>query len=165
MASDAVVAAAIAGGVSLVVAVGTVVLTHFTTTATIRRDHERQEDEFRRRMTERLYDRRVETYPGLFAASAAFRRSALRNAEDPRSHVRAGIAEVDQWFATEGGLLLSPTAHQSLLALRHSVRSFLEAESAKADDSEAAIAEIWLRKNELRRALRGDLGLLFEEEA
>jgi hypothetical protein len=162
VASDVVAAAAIAGGVSIVVAAGTVIVTQLTTRATIRRDHQRQEDEFRRRMTERLYDRRVAVYPGLFAASDAFRRSKLRTAGDLPAHLRAGIAEVDAWFAKEGGLLLSPGAHGALVALRHAVRSCLD-QHRHAGEADAAIADIWRRKNELRRALRVDLGLLFAE--
>ena len=147
-------------------AAGTVVITNITTRATLRRDHERQEDEQRRRMTERLYDRRVEVYPGLFEATDAFRRSRLKNAADLPDHLRDGLAKVDVWFATKGGLLLSPNADECLLELRRSVRSYLEASSANAGavDTKSAIERIWDRKNELRRALRGDLGLLFSED-
>ena len=73
--SSGVTAAVIAAVVSIVVAAGSVTVTFLTTRASLRRDHERQEAEFRRTMTERLYDRRVAVYPGLFRATDAFRSS------------------------------------------------------------------------------------------
>ena len=64
---------ALAAAASVVVAVGSVTLTVLSTRAGLRRDHVRVGAEFQRLMTARLYDRRVTTYPGLFAATEAFR--------------------------------------------------------------------------------------------
>ena len=49
-------AAVIAASVSVVVAVVSVGATFLTTRASLRRDHERQDADFRRTMTEKLYD-------------------------------------------------------------------------------------------------------------
>ncbi|WP_162794622.1 hypothetical protein [Nonomuraea lactucae] len=154
--------AVIAGLVSLVVAVGTVTVSISTTRATLRRDRERQEAEFRRMMTNRLYDRRVAVYPALFAATAAFRRSKLASAPDVKAHLQSAVAAVDELHAGEVGLLLSPEGHEALLRLRKSVGTAITAESD--DDLTAAIHDVWLCKNRLRASLRTDLGLLFDGE-
>jgi hypothetical protein len=105
--SNGVTAAVIAAVVSVVVAAGSVTVMYLTTRASLRRDHERQEAEFRRMMTERLYDRCVAVYPGLFKATEAFRNSHLSRADDLRSHLATALAQVDEWHAQGGGLLLS----------------------------------------------------------
>jgi hypothetical protein len=121
-----VTTALIAAGVSLVVAGGTGAVTAWTTRASLRRDQERQLAEFRRTMTAKLYDRRVATYPGLFAATAAVRRSRLNEAQDLHRHLQDSIEQVNEWHGREGGLLLSDDAHQRMLALRHTVRKCID---------------------------------------
>jgi len=160
--SSAVAAAVIAAIVSAVVAAGSVAVTVVTTRATLRRDHERQEADFRRTMTARLYDRRVATYPGLFAATDALRNSRLNAASDLRSHLSEAMTQVDRWHATEGGLMLSARAYEQLLELRLAVRRYLK-EPADSDQLELLKYEIWDRKGKLRSAMRADLGLLFDE--
>jgi hypothetical protein len=162
--SSGVTAAVIAAAVSVAVATGTVTVTFLTTRASLRRDHERQEAEFRRTMTERLYDRRVAVYPGLFRATDAFRHSRLNDAKDLRSHLAEAVAEVDNWHAQEGGLLLSAGAYEQMLGLRIAVRQYLN-EAADSERTEQLKHDIWSRKNRLRDAMRADLGLLFDEDS
>ncbi len=101
-------AAVIAAVVSVVVvAAGSVGVTYLTTRASLRRDHDRQQAEFRPTMTARLCDRRVATYPELFAATDAFRNSRLDAAQDTRHHLEQAMAQVDKWHAAGGGLVLS----------------------------------------------------------
>lgn len=57
--SSADAAAVSAAVVSVIVAIGSVAVTVLSTRATLRRDHDRQEAEFQRTMTARLYDRRL----------------------------------------------------------------------------------------------------------
>lgn len=161
--SSAVTAAVIAGVVSVVVAAGSVAVTFLTTRASLRRDHERQEALFRRTMTERLYDRRVAVYPGLFRATDAFRSSRLNDAQDLCSHLAKALAEVDEWHAQEGGLLLSARAYEQLIELRTAVRRYIN-NVADSDRLEVFKLEILSRKNRLREAMRADLGLLFDED-
>ena len=162
--NSAVAAAVIAAVVSLVVAVGSVVVTVLTTQATLRRDHERQKAEFQRTMTARLYDRRVATYPGLFAATDAFRNSRLSATQDMHRHLTDAIEQVNQWHATEGGLILSAPAYEQLLELRRAVRRYLQ-EPAGSDQLDQLRHDIWDRKGQLRAAMRADLGLLFDEDS
>lgn len=162
--SSTVVAAVIAAAVSIAVAIGSVAAAFLTTRATLRRDHERQRAELQRTMTERLYDRRVITYPGLFAATDAFRNSRLNAAPDMQRHLTDAIARVDQWHATEGGLILSTRAYEQLLELRRAVRRYLAA-PAGSDQLDQLKHDIWESKSKLRGAMRADLGLLFDEDA
>src|SRR5215469_9962469 len=162
--SSALAAAVIAAIVSVVVAAGSVAVTVVTTRATLRRDRERQKAEFQRTMTARLYDRRVAIYPGLFAATDAFRNSRLNTATDLHRHLADAIVEVDRWLATEGGLILSMRAYAQLLELRLAVRRCL-CEPADSDQLEQFKHEIWDRKGKLRAAMRADLGLLFDEDS
>jgi len=115
-------------------------------------------------MTARLYDRRVATYPGLFAATDAFRNSRLNTLPDLHSHLSEAMTQVDNWHATEGGLMLSAPAYHRLLELRLAVRRYLQ-EPAESDQLELLKYEIWDRKGKLRSAMRADLGLLFDEES
>jgi hypothetical protein len=161
--SSAATAAAIAAGVSLVVAIGSVSVTYLTTRASLRRDHERQQADFRRTMTERLYDRRVAVYPGLFAATDAFRNSRLNAAEDLRGHLAEALERLDDWHARETGMLLSPEAYGRLLDLRRSIRKCLE-EEPDSERIEQLKRDIWARKGSLRMSMRADLGLLFQED-
>ncbi|HET8621484.1 MAG TPA: hypothetical protein VFM27_21105 [Acidimicrobiales bacterium] len=156
-------AAAIAAGVSLVVAAGTITVSYFSTRTAVKREHERQQAEFARMMTVKLYDRRVAVYPGLFAATGAFRRSKLNAAEDLPTHLRDAIDQVDEWHSRDGGLMLSGEAHQRLLDLRGSVRECIAANPTGRDRA-TYVNEIWGRKNRLREAMRADLGLLFDED-
>jgi hypothetical protein len=161
--SSTVAAAVIASVVSVVVAVCSVIATFLATQATLRRDHQRQRAEFERTMTTRLYDRRVATYPGLFAATEAFRHSRLDAAQDMRRHLADAIAQVDRWHATEGGLMLSARAYEQMLELRRAVRRYLQ-EPAGSDRLDQLKHDIWERKGQLRAAMRADLGLLFDED-
>ena len=115
-------------------------------------------------MTMRLYDRRVAVYPGLFAATEAFRNSRLDSAKDMHRHLAQALEEVDRWHAAEGGLILSMPAYQQLLQLRIAVRRYIQApaDSAQLDQLRH---DIWTRKGQLRAAMRADLGLLFDEDA
>jgi len=162
--NSALTAAVIAAVVSIVVAVASVAVTFLTTRASLRRDHERQEAEFRRTMTERLYDRRVAVYPGLFAATDAFRNSRLDAAQDVGSHLAEALEQVDAWHAAEGGLILSMPAYEQLLELRGAVRRLLR-EPTGSDQLDRLRQDIWNRKGQLRAAMRADLGLLFDEDA
>lgn len=156
--------AVIAAAISLVVATGTVIVSYVTTKASLRRDHDRQEADFRQAMTTRLYDQRVATYPGLFKATDAFRHSRLEGAGDNlRNHLRGALGQVDGWHASEGGLLLSTPAYKALLELRNAVRRYIK-EPPDSDHLEQLEHDIWYRKGILRAALRADLGLLFDED-
>ena len=171
--TNEITTALIAAGVSIVVAAAAGTATFVTTRASLHRDHERQEADFRRAMTTRLYDRRVSVYPGLFQATAAFRRSNMHEASNIESHLRDAIDRVNSWHEKEGGLLLSSNAHQELLDLRQSVKDYLR---QREDDSSTPLDEatrllheerlnsIWRHKNDLRAAMRKDLGLLFDED-
>lgn len=161
--SSGITAAVIAAVVSVVVAAGSAAVTFLATRASLRRDHERQEAEFRRAMTERLYDRRVAVYPGLFIATEAFRNSRLNNSKDLRSHLITALAQVDEWHAQEGGLLLSARAYAHLLELRAAVRQCINDEP----DSERLKQlkhEIWACKGSVCMAMRADLGLLYDDD-
>lgn len=153
----------IAAGVSVVVGAGSVAVTFVTTQASLRRDRQRQEAEFRRTMTARLYDRRVALYPGLFAATAAFRNSRLSAASDMHRHLAEALEQVDDWHTKEGGLILSTRAYEQLLELRRAVRRYLQ-EPADSEGLDQLQHDIWHRKGALRAAMRADLGLLFDED-
>jgi len=114
-------------------------------------------------MTGKLYDRRVAVYPELFKATEAFRKSHLNSDHDLRSHLAEALDQVDKWHSQEGGLLLSMDAYEQLLDLRSAVRKYMHGGS---DDEqlEKLKYDIWTRKNSLRRAMRADLGLLYEED-
>ena len=114
-------------------------------------------------MTDRLYDRRVAVYPGLFAATTPFRNSILNGAADLDLHLRRALVDVDEWHSREGGLMLSPAAHARLLELRKAVRECLNRDS-DATNLDDLKRNIWICKNNLRKAMRQDLLLMFDED-
>jgi hypothetical protein len=158
-----VAAAVIAAVVSVVVAAASVGVTFITTRASLRRDRDRQEADFRRKMTEKLYDRRVVAYQGLFGITESFRSSKLNGTKDLSSHFTQALERLDEWLTSEGGLILSDSAYKELLSLRGCVRRYL-AEGPDSDRRPRLKDNIWARKNSLRSALRADLGLLFDED-
>jgi hypothetical protein len=114
-------------------------------------------------MTARLYDRRMAVYPGLFAATEAFRMSRLDGTQDVRAHVRDGLTQVEQWGALEGALILSDVAYARFLELRVAARRLIQ----DADDKEhlqERKQDLWNCNNRLRSAIRADLGLMFDED-
>jgi hypothetical protein len=161
--NSGVTAAVIAAVVSVIVAVGSVSVTVLTTRASLQRDRDRQQAELKRTMTAKLYDRRVAVYPGLIAATEAFRRSQLRDLSDPCDYLARALARVDEWHAQEGGLMLSQVAYTQLQALRSLIRQCIE-ENPASERLEQFKHEIWSHKNKLRLAMRVDLGLLFDED-
>lgn len=100
---------------------------------------------------------------GLFQITDAFRKSRLSSAADLRAHLSEALARVDDWHAAEGGLVLSSAAYTHMIELRVAVRRYL----GEPDDTgllDQIKHDIWLRKGELRAAMRADLGLLFDED-
>lgn len=114
-------------------------------------------------MTERLYDRRVTVYPGLYQATEAFRNSRLNEAQDLRDHLAKAQAKVDEWLGQDGGLLLSESSYERLLELRAAIRRCI-AEAPDSDQVEQLKQDVWARMSRLRHAMRADLGLLFDED-
>lgn len=166
--SSEVAAAVIASAVSFSVAIATVLVTIVTTRHTLRRDQERQRAEFDRHMTMRLYERRMEVYPGLFAATGSFRRSRLQAADDPMKLIAEGLVRIDEWHENAGGLLLSPEAYDRFLELRRTARASIDklrnlSGDGNRPDREGIVDGVWQRKNELRDKMRQDLRLLFSE--
>jgi hypothetical protein len=114
-------------------------------------------------MTARLYDRRVEVYPGLFAATEGFRMSRLDGAQDLVAHVSDALDQVEQWGAREGALILSDAAYARFLDLRMATRRLIQ-DAADNDRVQELKHEVWTCKNNLRSAMRADLGLMFDED-
>jgi hypothetical protein len=129
------------------------------------RERHQQLADMQRRMTERLYERRIAKYPELFAATEEFRRSvmdAAPTAPDLVKHLRDAIDRVNDWHAVEGGLLLSDKALQALYDLRQAVKEITE-QNLASDTSRPDTRRVWECKRRLRVELREDISLLFEE--
>lgn len=87
----------------------------------------------------------------------------MNNAADLRSHLTEALARLDEWHAVEGGLLLSAAAYDEMIELRQALRRYLS-EPADSGLLDQLQHDIWSHKGHLRRAMRADLGLLFDED-
>ncbi len=155
----ALVSAAVAALVSLAVGV----LTFVATVRGHRAENDRLERELQRTMTVKLYDRRMESYPKVWKTTDGLRRSQMI-ANDARSnpeHFRRLLADLDEWTAGDGAMILSKESVEA----SHEVRQALRDSPADGTNySEAQIERAWQAKRRFRQELRRDVELLFNED-
>ena len=106
--------------------------------------------------------------PLVVRASRLARKETAVVAEDPHLHQAAAWAHLcaaGPIPASSGKtiLILSPTAYRQMIELRRSVRRYLS-EPPASELLDQLQHDIWMRKGQLRTAMRADLGLLFDED-
>ncbi len=159
--SEAVLAAVIAAAVSGVAAVLSYVATQRKLAAERRNLNSAQ----RRRLTEKLYDLRLDCYPSAFEITDRLRGEYLFSdgLEADGGISRQEVTEVRsrllKWHATKAGFVLSNSSLRAYYQLRDEL-----ADSSREPHSRNKVRRIWRAKNQFRGALKADLGLLYEEE-
>jgi hypothetical protein len=150
--------------VAAVVSLAVGLVTYRATTSGHRTERLKLERELQRTMTSKLYEKRMESYPRAWEISDALRRSRMRsgNAQrDPEYFARV-LAELDEWTATAGAMILSKEAVDASIEMRLALR---EPPATPDGYSEQQMERIWLSKRHLRQELRRDVDLLFTEDS
>lgn len=150
-------AALIAGGISLAVALLSVVATW----RTVHSETRRLERELQRRLTERLIDRRLGIYPRAFEITERLRGEHLNDrglSDDEATKLREELAT---WNRSDAALIMSRRTLKAFRALRDHLRRESRTEAAFSREERQKILQL---KNEFRRAMRADVQLLYEEE-
>lgn len=113
-------------------------------------------------MTNKLYDVRIESYPKGMELTEALRRTQLAGdvllTED---YLRGIVSELDSWYSSQAGFVLSRNAAQCFAALHRSIRDKPESDGTYSPEQ---IDRIVKARREFRMALRADILLLFNDD-
>jgi hypothetical protein len=143
--------ALIAGGVSLIVSL----ITYITSVRSLKIEREKLERQLERQFTDRLYNLRLINYPEAFKITEPLgKKNTIIQTQEIGKQLKS-------WKAGEVSLILSNRARQSFYNLQEAINK--KPETAKGF-SEQQNFKIWKLRNLFRGELRGDLGLLFEED-
>jgi hypothetical protein len=153
--STAVVSALIAGVVSLVGGV----LTYRASLISTRHLYKSKERELSRKMTEKLVDLRLQTYPSAFQILSRLTEKELNESEITKPECMEIRKELMDWKNQKGVFLLSENAFKSYYKLLEN----LAVSEDKLTKKEAH--NLLQAKNDLSRKLRVDVNLIFEEDA
>lgn len=149
--AEVVVPAVIAAAVSVTISLYTQMLLH------------RQWAEDRNRsMTERLYERRIETYPIAMRLTEPLRGDVLRDFRGDKALLLADVgSKLEDWRSGDAAFIVSRKSHAATMSLRDALQSQL----AEGDRfTEAEVETLWNAKNDFRLSLRQDMRLLYGED-
>ena len=123
-------------------------------------ERRRQERELERRLTERLYELRIQAYKAAFSLTQPLQGDVLHTDAFTREVAQQVAEGLKQWATGDAAFLLSRKSSQAYYRLRDALVQGIDAEEL----NEAVRRKIWKGKNALRSALRHDLRLLFAED-
>lgn len=156
--TEKIITALIAAAVSLVVSL----LTYIATRRKIESEKERQERELQRRLTEKLYDLRLDSYPKAFEITDKLRGDIIKGGEVKKEYISKVLDELHEWHRTKAGFLLTELSLKAF----YNLRSSLSVEPSNDDlYSKKQRHEMWKCKNRFRGILKSDLNLLYQEES
>ncbi len=113
-------------------------------------------------MTDKLYDVRIDSYPKGMEITEALRKTQLAGdvtlSEDYLNKI---VVQLDLWYSSKAGFVLSRHAAQCFSALHKAVR---EKPKSNGMYSPEQIDTMVKARREFRMALRADILLLFNED-
>ena len=120
------------------------------------------EIELARRLTEKLYDKRLDVYPVAFEITDDLRgkylfRSNVSKSRESLEEIKINLVE---WHK-KNGLILSEETIEAYKHLRWNLENVIESTD---NLTEERLKPIWEGKMAFRRAMRKDLNLLYVEE-
>ena len=136
-------------------------LTYLATSRTLASQQRLQERQLGRRLTERLYELRLEAYPRAFEITDKLRGEYIFSPDLGREHLLKVLEELYEWHRTKAGFVLSNDSTKAWYAIRGTLSMKPDAGN---DFSEERRGAIWEAKNRFRGALRADVNLLYVEE-
>lgn len=154
---DVVIVALIAGSVSLAVSAIGFVATLLTNAANRRR----LEREIRHKFVEKLYEIRLEVYPEAFEITQLIQRRKMPLRINKRDELMAIRKRLLEWSNGKAALVISRPSMKALYALKN----VLNKQPGLTDGyTEEQVQKIWVARNQFRRCLRRDLGILLNED-
>ena len=156
--NPSITAAIIAACISLVAAI----ISYVANRKALLSQAKRHEQEMQRRLTEKLYELRLECYQEAFEITAMLSGDMIFNRAITEEYIKNVREKITSWNRTKAGLIMSQRSIRSYYRLKDALNvqpkngvSFTEAE----------IKKIWEAKNDFRRNLRRDVNLLYVEES
>ena len=124
-------------------------------------EKERQERELQRRLTEKLYVKRMETYPAVFRITRELN-SYLKTKEEFTKEKLSKISKsLSDWVYGDTSFILTPGSIKAYYALRDALEVEPEISSGYLKVHKR---RIWEAKNDFHASLKQDLRLLFSED-
>lgn len=156
--SDTVIAALVAGFVSLVVSVVGV----FTIRYQLRHDKMKSESDQKHDYSQQLYEQRVRVYPIGYAITSRIMRRPKPDFLQSVESLRNTGMHLNKWVQEEAGLFMSRDSLKAYWDLRNAL-------SKKPGHGDAWTEEqankLWNARTIFRRQLRNDIGNLYREDA
>lgn len=149
--------ALIAGAVSLVVAL----ISFLVARSKIRAELHTLKLQQKHAFIERLYEQRLNAYPEVFEITRDLGRKGNRTPEEVVKTIKAAREKLEIWHSRKSGLFLS---RKSLGAYYELLEALKKNPETKTGYSEEQLRKVSTKRNELRWALRDDIGLLHDEE-
>jgi hypothetical protein len=154
---DIIIVALIAGSVSLIVSSIGLGATLITNAANRRR----LEREIRHKFVEKLYEIRLETYPEAFEITQLILRRKMPMKINKRDELMAIRKRLLEWSNGKAALVISRQSMRALYALKDALNKRPASEDEYTDEQ---VQKIWITRNQFRRSLRRDLGILLNED-
>ena len=152
-----ILSALIAGIVSVAISLGSLWATKYK----IKFEKQKQERELERKLTERLYELRIDAYPKAFSITAGLLGHILETENITRDVIQEIYKQISEWSSSDANFILSKKSLNAYYRLRDSL--LVDPEIGDTYSKEQ-IKIMWKSKNKLRACLVDDLKLLFKEE-
>jgi hypothetical protein len=155
-------ASLIAALIAAAVALTGSVISFFANRRAVRTEILKLEIELARRLTEKLYDKRLDVYPIAFEITDDLRgkylfRSNTSNSREALKEIKNRLVE---WHR-KNGLILSEETIEAYKHLRWNLENVVESSDELTEEK---LKPVWEGKISFRRAMRKDLNLLYAEE-
>lgn len=155
--TEKIITALIAACVSLAVSL----ITFIVARRKIESEKERHERELQRRLTEKLYDLRLDSYPRAFEITDKLRGDYIKSGKVKKDYITQVLENLHEWHRTKAGFILTKNSLKAF----YNLRAALSAEPNNDEYySKKQRHEIWVCKNRFRGILKSDLNLLYQEE-
>ena len=145
---------------SAIVALVGAVISFVANRRTVRTELRKVEIELKRRLTEKLYDKRLDAYPPAFEITDGLRGEHLFASSITRQYLEDIRKRLLEWNKKHG-LVLSDESIATYVALRRAIAKVTKTQEVL---SEEILRPIWVAKNDFRSSMRRDLNLLYVEE-
>jgi hypothetical protein len=146
--------------ISALVAIIGAIISFMTNRRAVRAELRKVEIELTRRLTEKLYDRRLDAYPLAFEITDNLRGEHLFTLEVTREYLEDTRQRLLDWHK-KNGILLSDETIETYKKLRRAIAKVTQTDVSLSDET---LRPIWQAKNDFRTSMRKDLNLLYVEE-
>ena len=155
--SEKLIAAVIAGLVSLIIAGFGILSTHRQNKLA----QKRLKKEFQNKFTEKLYEKRMELYPAAFRTAGRIRKLKMPQGITPLEYQKIACDELSIWGEGEAGLFMSDELFNAYWEFR---KALANNPGNSEFYSDKQVEKLWRARQRFRQSLRADLGNLYTGE-